>query len=111
MYKRLHSYYGLSRSTHYLFGKIDKFNDDSFFKVYNVGTGKGTSVLELIHIFENVTDIKLNYKIGERRKGDVVNAYADTSKIKEELNWSTKNSLKNALKSVWNWELNLNKDE
>ena len=87
------------------------YNDDSLFKVYNVGTGKGTSVLELIHIFENVNDIKLNYKIGERRKGDVVTAYADTSKIKEELNWSTKNSLKNALKSAWNWELNLNKDE
>ena len=91
--------------------KLISSNDDSFFKVYNVGTGKGTSVLELIHIFENVNDIKLNYKIGERRKGDVVTAYADTSKIKEELNWSTKNSLKNALKSAWNWELNLNKDE
>ena len=91
--------------------KLISSNDDSFFKVYNVGTGKGTSVLELIHIFENVNDIKLNYKIGERRKGDVVTAYADTTKIKEELNWSTKNSLRNALKSAWNWELNLNKDE
>ena len=91
--------------------KLISSNDDSLFEVYNVGTGKGTSVLELIHIFENVNDIKLNYKIGDRRKGDVVIAYADTSKIKEELNWSTKYSLKNALKSAWNWELNLNKDE
>tara|TARA_B100000700_G_scaffold41497_1_gene42295 strand:- start:22 stop:642 length:621 start_codon:yes stop_codon:yes gene_type:complete len=91
--------------------KLISSNDDSLFKVYNVGTGKGTSVLELIHIFENVNDIKLNYKIGDRRKGDVVTAYADTSKIEKELNWSTKYSLKNALKSAWNWELNLNKDE
>ena len=91
--------------------KLISSNDDSLFKVYNVGTGKGTSVLELINIFENVNNIKLNYKIGDRRKGDVVIAYADTSKIKEELNWSTKYSLKNALKSAWNWELNLNKDE
>ena len=65
----------------------------------------------LIHIFENVNDIKLNYKIGDRRKGDVISAYADTTKIKEELNWSTKYSLENALKSAWNWELNLNKHE
>ena len=85
--------------------------DDSFFKVYNVGTGKGTSVLELINLFEKVNQLKLNYKIGERRDGDVVVAYADTSKIKNELNWSTKYSLENALKTAWNWELNINKNE
>ena len=54
----------------------------SFFKVHNVGTGKGTSALELINLFEKVNQLKLNYKI-ERR--DVVTAYADTSKIKNEL--------------------------
>ena len=80
-------------------------------EVFNIGTGKGTSVMEIIDAFEKSTGKKISYKIGERRKGDVVTAYADTSKIKEELNWSTKNSLKNALKSAWNWELNLNKDE
>ena len=58
-----------------------------------------------IKVLENI------YKIGDRRKGDVISAYADTTKIKEELNWSTKYSLENALKSAWNWELNLNKDE
>ena len=85
--------------------------DDSFFDVYNVGTGKGTSVLELINLFEKVNQLKLNFKIGERRDGDVVVAYADTSKIKNELNWSTKYSLENALKTAWNWELNINKNE
>lgn len=91
--------------------KLIAVEDENFFKIYNVGTGKGTSVFELINLFENVNDIKLNYKIGERRKGDVISAYADTTKIKEELNWSTKYSLENALKSAWNWELNLNKNE
>ena len=91
--------------------KLIAVEDENFFKIYNVGTGKGTSVFELINLFENVNDIKLNYKIGDRRKGDVISAYADTTKIKEELSWSTKYSLENALKSAWNWELNLNKDE
>ena len=91
--------------------KLMNIKDDSFFNVYNVGTGKGTSVLELINLFENVNQLKLNYKIGERRDGDVVTAYADTSKIKNELNWTTKYSLENALKTAWNWELNINKNE
>ena len=54
---------------------------------------------------------KISYKIGKRRDGDVVTAYADTSKIKNELNWTTKYSLENALKTAWNWELNINKNE
>mgnify|MGYP005744181807 CR=1 FL=1 len=91
--------------------KLMNIKDDSFFNVYNVGTGKGTSVLELINLFENVNQLKLNYKIGKRRDGDVVIAYADTSKIKNELNWTTKYSLENALKTAWNWELNINKNE
>ena len=66
---------------------------------------------ELINLFENVNQLKLNYKIGKRRDGDVVIAYADTSKIKNELNWTTKYSLENALKTAWNWELNINKNE
>ena len=84
-----------------------KVDEDNFFRVYNVGSGKGTSVLELINLFENVNQIKLNYRIGNRRNGDIVNAYADASKIKNELNWSTKYSLENALKTAWNWQLNI----
>ena len=91
--------------------KLMNIKDNSFFNVYNVGTGKGTSVLELINLFENVNQLKLNYKVGKRRDGDVVIAYADTSKIKNELNWTTKYSLENALKTAWNWELNINKNE
>ena len=91
--------------------KLMNIKDNSFFNVYNVGTGKGTSVLELINLFENVNQLKLNYKIGKRRDGDIVTVYADTSKIKNELNWTTKYSLENALKTAWNWELNINKNE
>ena len=88
--------------------RLMKVDEDNFFRVYNVGSGKGTSVLELINLFENVNQIKLNYRIGNRRNGDIVNAYADASKIKNELNWSTKYSLENALKTAWNWQLNIN---
>ena len=88
--------------------RLMKVDEDNFFRVYNVGSGKGTSVLELINLFENVNQIKLNYRIGNRRNGDIVNAYADASKIKNELNWSTKYSLENALKTAWSWQLNIN---
>ena len=64
--------------------------------------------MELINLFENINQIKLNYRIGKRRAGDIVIAYADTSKIKNELNWETKHSLENALKTAWNWQLNIN---
>ena len=76
-----------------------------------MGSGKGTSVLELISLFENVNQLKLNYKIGKRRNGDVIEAYADSTKIKDELNWSTKYSLENALETAWKWELNLKTNE
>ena len=91
--------------------KLIEVNDDNYFKVYNVGSGKGTSVLELISLFENVNQVKLNYKIGKRRNGDVIVAYADSTKIKDELNWSTKYSLENALETAWKWELNLKTNE
>ena len=91
--------------------KLTEVNDDNYFKVYNVGSGKGTSVLELISLFENVNQLKLNYKIGKRRNGDVIVAYADSTKIKDELNWSTKYSLENALETAWKWELNLKTNE
>ena len=91
--------------------KLIEVNDDNYFKVYNVGSGKGTSVLELISLFENVNQLKLNYKIGKRRNGDVIVAYADSTKIKDELNWSTKYSLENALETAWKWELNLKTNE
>lgn len=73
-------------------------------EVFNLGTGKGSSVLEVIHAFEKVTGQKLNYKIVPRRPGDVPEAYADTKKANQVLGWKTQLTLEDALSSAWEWE-------
>jgi len=77
------------------------------YEVFNIGTGKGSSVLEVINTFEDVSGQKLNYKIVGRRSGDVISAYADTSKANKILGWKAKLDLKDALMSAWNWEKSL----
>lgn len=79
-------------------------DEKSNYEVFNLGTGKGNSVLEVIETFEKTTDQKLPYKIAGRREGDVTAAFADTTKAKNELGWETKRSLADALKSAWDWE-------
>ena len=74
------------------------------YEVFNLGTGKGSSVLEVIQSFERVSGQKLTYEIGERRKGDVIAAYADTTKANTVLGWKTKRSLDEAVASAWKWE-------
>jgi UDP-glucose 4-epimerase len=74
------------------------------FEVYNVGTGKGNSVLDVVKTFEEVNDIKLPYAIVDRRPGDVISAYADTTKVEEGLNWKAKRTMADALKDAWAWE-------
>lgn len=78
-------------------------NKDNF-ETFNLGTGKGSSVLEVVEAFERVSGTKLNYKIVDRREGDIIAAYADTQKANDELGWKTKLSLDQALLSAWNWE-------
>lgn len=73
-------------------------------EVFNLGTGKGNSVLEVINAFERVTGQKLNYKIVGRRAGDVIEAYADTTKANNVLGWKAELSLDDALASAWKWE-------
>ncbi len=77
---------------------------ESNYEVYNLGTGKGSSVLEVIQRFERVSGQELPYKIVARREGDVVAAYADTTKANDVLGWKTVSSLDEALLSAWNWE-------
>jgi len=79
--------------------KLEK-NYDTF----NLGTGKGNSVLEVIESFERVSGKKLSYKIVDRREGDITAAYADTNKANSVLNWKAEHSLDEALKSAWEWE-------
>ena len=74
------------------------------YEVFNIGTGKGSSVLEVISAFEKISNQKLNYKIVDRREGDVVAAFADTTKANTVLGWKAKSSLEEALLSAWEWE-------
>lgn len=74
---------------------------------YNVGTGAGESVLGLIKLFESATGVDLPYKIGPRRAGDIVECFADVTKIKSELGWQAELSTKEALLDSWNWQKSL----
>ncbi|MFC4096195.1 UDP-glucose 4-epimerase GalE [Euzebyella saccharophila] len=78
-------------------------NADSY-EVFNLGTGKGSSVLEVINSFERVSGEKLNYKIVDRRAGDITEAYADTTKANQVLGWKAQYTLDEAMKSAWDWE-------
>jgi len=80
-----------------------------FLDFINVGTGIGTSVLQIIASFETCTGEKLKWKFGERRAGDVAEIYANANKIKETLNWSPKYSLEDAINHAWKWENHIRK--
>ena len=73
-------------------------------ETFNLGTGTGSSVLEVITAFEKVSGHKLNYKIVGRREGDITSAYANTDKANTVLGWKAKSSLEEALTSAWKWE-------
>ncbi len=75
--------------------------------VFNLGTGHGVSVLEVIIAFEKVYQNKLSYYIGDRRKGDVVSVYANNDKAKKLLNWQPKLTVDDMMSSAWKWEQNL----
>lgn len=78
--------------------------NESNYEVFNLGTGKGSSVLEVIESFERVSGEKLNYKIVDRREGDITAAFADTEKALNVLGWKTLSSLDDAMDSAWKWE-------
>ena len=85
--------------------RLLKNNNKKDFEVFNVGTGTGSSVLEVIQAFEKVSKTKLNYKIVGRREGDITSAYADTTLAKVELGWETEKTLDEALLAAWQWQL------
>ena len=76
-------------------------------EIFNLGTGTGYTVLEVIKAFEKVSGVKLNYTIGPRRAGDVIAIYANNNKAKTELGWQPKYNLDDMMDSAWKWELQL----
>ncbi|GLB54116.1 UDP-glucose 4-epimerase [Neptunitalea chrysea] len=74
------------------------------YEIFNLGTGTGSSVLEVIQSFEKVSGEKLNYKIAPRRAGDVIAVYADTTKANNVLGWKSELTLDDAMASAWKWE-------
>ncbi len=74
------------------------------YEIFNIGTGRGVSVLELVHKFEEVNHLKLNYKIAPRRAGDIVAIWADPSRANQVLGWKAERSLDETLAAAWAWE-------
>lgn len=77
------------------------------YEVFNVGTGRGVSVLELVKSFERVNNLKLNYKIAPRRAGDIIAIWADPTLANEELGWKAERTLDETLASAWKWQQSL----
>ena len=77
---------------------------DSNYEYYNIGTGLGYSVFDVIKSFEKVSNLKLNYKILGRRDGDIEKIYADTNKSLDKLNWTARRDLDDMMESAWKWE-------
>ncbi len=76
-------------------------------ETFNLGTGTGSSVLEVIKAFEKVSGKPLNYKIVDRREGDVISAYANTDKANKILGWKAQSTLEESLASAWKWEVKI----
>ena len=85
------------------------FKNKKMYEIFNVGTGKGYTVLEVIKIFEKVTGEKVQFKFVGPREGDVPIAFADVKKIYTKMGWKAKFTLEDGLKSAWNWEKNSRK--
>ena len=85
---------------------LDGKNTDPV-EIYNIGTGRGVSVLELIHTFEKVTGVKLNYEIAPRRAGDIEKVWGNVDKANKVLGWKAVHTLDEALLSAWNWQKKL----
>ena len=74
------------------------------YEIFNVGTGRPVSVMELVKAFEKVNHLKLNYRIAPRRPGDVTAIWADPAKANEKLGWKAERSIEDTLESAWAWE-------
>ncbi len=83
---------------------IEKLESNPGLVIYNLGTGKGTSVLDMVKAFENASGKTVNYKIAPRRPGDIATCYADPAKAEEELGWAAKRGIKEMCEDAWKWQ-------
>lgn len=81
----------------------------SYYEVFNLGTGAGTSVMEMVNAFQKVAGVDLNYDFGPRRSGDVEQIYASVDKASKMLKWRASRGLEQALKDAWKWQQTLMK--
>ena len=83
---------------------LEKHSKINKIEAYNLGAGKGYSVLQLVEAFEKANGVKVPYAISERREGDVATCYADSSKAKEQLGWEAEKTIEDMCKDSWNWQ-------
>lgn len=84
--------------------KLLSETEETVIDIYNLGTGKGSSVLEVVNAFETANDVKVPYQICERRAGDITVAYANADKAEKELGWKADTTLEEALRTTWEWQ-------
>ena len=85
---------------------LKKLKDNSGLSIYNLGTGKGYSVLDIVKNFEAATGVKIPYVITPRRPGDIATCYSDATKAKEELGWEAENGIREMCEDSWRWQSN-----
>ncbi len=84
--------------------KLMAETESTVIDIYNLGTGQGSSVLEVVQAFESANDVQVPYQICERRAGDITIAYANADKAERELNWKSETTLEEALRTTWQWQ-------
>jgi UDP-glucose 4-epimerase len=85
---------------------LEKIMKENIAESYNLGTGKGCSVLDLVKTFQKVNDVDIPYEITDRRPGDIATCYADPTKAKKELNWEAEKGIEEMCRDSWNWQKN-----
>ncbi|MGO1712130.1 MAG: GDP-mannose 4,6-dehydratase, partial [Senegalia sp. (in: firmicutes)] len=85
---------------------LEKILNSKGVNAYNLGTGKGYSVLDVVNNFKKATGVDIPYELRERRAGDVATCFADPKKAKEELDWSAQKSLEDMCRDSWRWQNN-----
>ncbi len=91
--------------------KLISENSETVIDIFNLGTGKGSSVLEVVKAFELANDVEVPYQICEKRAGDITVAYANANKAEKELNWKADTSLEEALRTTWQWQKYLDNNQ